>query len=310
MNTGPRVPRCLILLACYNGAQYIREQVQSIFSQQDVAVEILVGDDASSDTTVEIIQGIATAGALRILRSKTGSGSAAQNFARLFREADASAFDFVALSDQDDIWLPNKLRRATDALVSSGSAGYSCSVIARWPDGRQSLLHQSPHLRAADYLFEGAGQGCSFVVTRALFEHVQAAFRQRADLTSRLIYHDWAIYALARSRGMKWRFDAEPFVLYRQHGRNDTGARYSLTGITRRLQLFRDGRYAAQVAAVTALCLDSAPGSPLPRRWLELDSCSPQLARKLRKAAFCALHGRRKLMDRLATAMATLAGWL
>jgi rhamnosyltransferase len=247
---------------------------------------------------------------VHVLRRATGTGSAAQNFIQMVLEADITGYDFIALSDHDDIWMPGKIQRAIKRLQVSGAGGYSCSVIARWPDGRESVLRQSAQTRDADYLFEGAGQGCSFVVTPALFAGVQKVFRKRPDLASQLIYHDWAIYALARSQGTSWYFDADPFVIYRQHGNNDTGARSSAAGMKRRLRMFMDGRYGRQVAAINQLCLGVAPQDHLLHRWAELDSKTPVLVRRAAKAVFCLRHGRRRRADRVMTAIAALAGWL
>lgn len=308
--TGTRKPRCLVLLASHNGAPFIREQLESILGQHGVEAEVLVSDDASTDATLEIVREFAATHRVSVQRNEVGSGSPAQNFSRLFREADSAGFDCIALSDQDDIWLPDKLLRATGMLAQRGAGGYSCSALARWPDGREAVFSQSARLRDADFLFEGAGQGCTFVVTAALFRMVQQLFRKRPDLTARLIYHDWALYALARVQGTPWVFDAEPFIIYRQHGGNDTGARGSVAGIRRRLRMFRDGRYAGQVRAVLLLCLEIAPRNELLRRWQRLDSHAPRLVRRAGKAVFCIRHGRRRQLDRLLTAIAALAGWL
>ncbi len=162
----------------------------------------------------------------------------------------------------------------------------------------------------ADFLFEGGGQGCSFVITRSLFESVQNLFRTRPDITASLIYHDWAIYALARSLEIAWIFDMEPFVAYRQHGANDTGARSTLAGIRRRIRLLVDGRYAAQVSAISKLCLEVAPQNHLLRRWGKLHSTASGVVRRFGKAMFCIRHGRRRRVDRMLTALAALLGWL
>jgi rhamnosyltransferase len=298
------------LLASRNGAEYIRAQLDSILAQRGVSVEVLIGDDASSDATLDVIRSLNAAGTIRVVRRATGSGSAAQNFARLFREANLSNFDYVALSDQDDIWLPGKLRRAVDMLTTRHYGGYSCSVIARWPNGRESVVRQCPKLRDADFLFEGGGQGCSFVTTSTLFSIVQQIFQARQDLTAQLIYHDWAVYALARTLGVPWVFDTEPFIVYRQHGANDTGTRGSVAGLRRRLRLFLDRRYQAQVSAIAHLCLEASPENRILHRWVQLESRTNSLSRRLGKAAFCFRHGRRRRMDRLLTAIAALAGWL
>jgi len=300
----------LVLLASHEGAQYIRQQLDSILAQTGVEVEILIADDASSDATVDAIRTLNNCEAIHLQQRLVGTGSAAQNFVQLIREADVSRFDYIALSDQDDIWMTGKLRRATDALAASISGGYSSSVVAKWPDGSTSRLRQSARLREADFLFEGAGQGCTFVLTKAFFDRVQGLFRRREDLTAPLIYHDWAIYALARSLNVPWVFDSEPSLWYRQHSNNDTGARGSISGLRRRLQLILGGQYRAQISAVTRLCFELTPESPVLHRWKNCSLQNRPFTTSLRKAIFCFLHGRRRLHDRVLTSLAALARWI
>jgi rhamnosyltransferase len=308
-NSPTRPPKCLVLLASYNGAAYIQDQLTSILAQRNVDVTLLIGDDGSSDETLQIAKKCASAENVHLKRREVGSGSAAQNFVRLIRETDIGDHQYIALSDQDDIWLPDKLQTAVTSLAEAGASGYSCSVIAYWPDGRKRPLCQSPNLRAADFLFEGAGQGCTFVITAELFKLVQHTFSECDKLTAQLIYHDWAIYAIARAAGANWVFDPRPFVMYRQHSANDTGARYSASGIRKRLKTFQNHGYARQVNAVAQLCMKVSPTSPRLCEWLELTSGRPSLQTRLRKASYCLKHGRRRTTDRVITAIATAMGW-
>lgn len=303
-------PRYLVLLASCNGEPFIRQQIESILGQQDVDASILVADDASSDGTAAIAEALGADGRVKVQRHASASGRAAQNFLRLLRDAEASTFDFVALSDQDDIWMPDKLRRAADMLAGSGRAGYSSSVMARWADGRESVFRQSSAHRAADFLFEGAGQGCTIVLTQQFFQRAQAIFRDHADATTTLIYHDWAIYALARCLDAEWHFDARPTMWYRQHATNDTGARLSIAGLRRRLAMLQEGRYKTQVQAVAELCARIHPPHSAVNAWRALESIPSLPSRRLRKAIFCLRHGRRRNLDRVLTAFAALCGWI
>lgn len=305
---GLQQPRFLILLASHNGSDHIGQQLDSILSQRGVEVEIHVGDDASSDNTVGIAESSSAARNIHVHRRTVGTGSAAQNFVRLIRESEAGGFDYVAFADQDDIWMEDKLARAAMELSRSGAGGYSSSVIAQWPDGSESIYSQSPDLREADFLFEGAGQGCTFVLTRDFFRKVQHVIRTKPVLTTALIYHDWAIYAIARSLGVLWLFDARPSMWYRQHGANDTGARFTLAGISRRLQLMRNGLYKRQVSAVTEICQEL--GAHSARDWGILQEIDPWFTQRLKKAAFCLRYGRRRSLDRVITALSALAGWI
>jgi len=306
----PARPRVLILLATYNGSRWIREQMESILVQEGVDLAVAVRDDASTDGTRWELARFENDERVRIVAATAASGSAARNFMTLIRENAAGAFDFVAFADQDDLWNPDKLRRACSTLVASGSAGYSSATVATWEDGRERVVKLSGVPTASDFLFEGAGQGCTFVLTAGFYERVRSFLLIQGDLTNGIHYHDWLIYALARSWGMQWSFDPLPSVLYRQHNANDTGARHSLAGITRRLSLIRQGWYRGQLSAIAQLCLAAAPASPAVRTWNSILQQSDSWRRRLRVAGFCLGGGRKKSLDNAVILFSALAGWI
>lgn len=107
-----------VVMATFNGAKYLREQMDSILSQTLKPDEIVVADDCSTDGTWDIIQ--------EYCDQYQGLFVAYQNERRLgphqsFKEAFKHASgDIIAPSDQDDIWLPEKLERSTKVLLESG----------------------------------------------------------------------------------------------------------------------------------------------------------------------------------------------
>jgi rhamnosyltransferase len=304
--------RILVLLATYNGSRWIREQLTSILSQEDVEVQVLVADDVSSDGTFRMIEeGWQDDPRVKVHAWEQGSGSAGANFRRLYVHADMRDFDFVALADQDDIWLPRKLISAIDSLRQTGAHGYSCSVRAFWPDGRENILDQNSELQVADFLFEGAGQGCTFVLRQESFVRIQQFCRDHPVEVAALHYHDWLIYLLLRTWGLQWYFDSRVWMRYRQHGGNEIGARGGLKAITRRLERIRDGWYLQQIQAaarlyalaggqdgrvrqISTVLLEPARGSGFQRRF------------KISLLLLC--HGRRRLSERLVLFAAALAG--
>jgi len=97
-------PKVAILLAIFNGVQYLQEQLESILNQEHVAVEVFVSVDASSDGSEQWIEEKALSDVrIHILSHGQRFGGAAPNFFRLIREIDFSSFDYVSLADQDDI---------------------------------------------------------------------------------------------------------------------------------------------------------------------------------------------------------------
>lgn len=306
----PALSRCLVLMATYNGAKYIGQQVRSLLAQDRVQVLVDIRDDDSADGTRDVIRGLAGSDSLVCLRQEhSATGSAAGNFFKLMLGADLTGIDYVALCDQDDLWARDKLARAVGCLSASGAAGYSTAVTAVWPDGRRKSLVQSSAIRAADYLFEGAGQGCTFVVTAALFSEVQALLRRHESLLAPIRYHDWTLYALARTLAHRWYFDSAETMQYLQHESNDTGARSSGAGVARRLALIRQGWYRAQVDAVTRLVLAVNPADAGALRWRALAGRAGVRGR-LARLCFVATKGRRRFSDRMVLMGAALAGYL
>jgi rhamnosyltransferase len=303
-------PGVLVLLAAYNGAKWIREQVESILAQRDVDVELVISDDGSTDGTRSLLEGLALDARVTLNSSPTPSGSAAQNFLWLIRNTAAGQCGFIAFADQDDVWDLGKLARACAALNAGEAGGYSCAVTARWGSGREVTLSQADRATESDFLFEGAGQGCTYVLTAAFFQRLRAFFLQNPSLTQNLHFHDWAIYALSRTWRIPWAFDPASMVKYRQHGENDTGARVSVAGIGRRLRLIRAGWYGQQIAGIAQMCRAASPADPVIEQFRGLLAEPAGLARRFRLARFCLRGGRRRRSDRTALLIAVVCGWI
>lgn len=303
-------PKILVLLAACNGSRWIREQMESILAQEGVDLRIAVRDDCSTDGTRWELARFAEDERVGIVASAAASGSAARNFLTLISENAADACDFVAFADQDDLWNRDKLVRACRMLRATASAGYSSATIAAWENGRKKVVKPSGAPTAADFLFEGAGQGCTFVLTAGLYEQVRRFLAAHATLTHRLHYHDWMVYALARSWGLRWCFDATPSMQYRQHGGNDTGARGTLNGIARRLSLVRQGWYRTQLHMIAELCRAAAPANATVLAW-HREFVRPHCwHRRLQLARYCLHGGRRRKRDNMIAVLAALCGWI
>jgi rhamnosyltransferase len=303
-------PKVLVLLAAYNGSRWIGEQISSILRQAHVDVDLLIRDDRSSDDTLVEIQKYAADPRVRVVSAPVASGSAAQNFLSLIRNTIADEYDFVALSDQDDIWNDQKLSRACSALTNADASGYSCAVTAFWDGGRKAIMRQVDATTESDFLFEGAGQGCTFVITSDLYRRLRSFVLQHPAETVSIHYHDWVLYALSRLWRVRWVFDRQPMMKYRQHGDNDTGARLSARGIRMRLGLIKSGWYTQQLSAVSRLCLAAAPSDPLIIEWNKLLSLPQGLVRRYHVLRCCMRGGRRRRSDNLMLLGAVIAGWV
>lgn len=252
------LPRVAVLLAAYNGMQWIEEQVDSILEQQGVSVTLFVSVDVSVDGTEAWVEDLARRRVdVILLPCGERFGSAGANFFRLLRDVNPAGFDAVAFADQDDVWFPHKLVRACSLLSCGACDVYSSNVLAFWPDGRQALINKAQPQRRLDHFFEAAGPGCTYVFSIAAvvaFRNFVVSLGERA---SQVFLHDWLAYAFCRERGFIWHIDARPSMLYRQHAANVVGSNTGLAAFQRRFRLITRSWYRQQVLLIVALVAPS-----------------------------------------------------
>ena len=237
-------PKILVLLAAYNGEQYIKEQLDSILAQTNVQVSILISLDKSLDKTPDIINEYTNKHSnIQDLGNTTRFGSAGRNFVELIIKSDISKYDYISFSDQDDIWLAEKLSKAVDTIKLKKIDAYSSNVTAFWDDGKEKLIIKDYSQVKYDYLFESAGPGCTFVFTKTLFSEIQShLLSKKADFKDFGV-HDWYCYSFARHNNFKWYISSDSLMRYRQHSTNVTGANVGLKGFKSRLKQLWTGSY-------------------------------------------------------------------
>lgn len=245
-------PKIAVLLAAYNGMQWIEEQIDSILNQTNVDVTVFISVDLSTDNTYEWCK---EKGSLnhRIIVLPYGDkfGGAAKNFFRLIRDVDFSDFDFVSLADQDDIWLPNKLQHAISLIQLGDYDAVSSNVMAFWEDGREKLVKKSYPQKTYDYLFEAAGPGCTYVFKASALVKFQEFLWEKRVYVNEVGLHDWMIYAYFRHNGFKWLIDDVPLMNYRQHANNQVGFNSGLKAYKKRVSLVRQKWYRAEVENIS-----------------------------------------------------------
>ena len=232
--------KIIILLAAFNGEQFITQQLKSLLYQTIQPNKIAVNIDQSSDKTESIVKEFAkTNPEIQILNFNKRFGSAATNFIDLLKNTDLKSFEYIALSDQDDLWKEDKLEKAIHKL-EQGYDGYSSNVEAFWKGGRKKVLVKNQPQQKLDHLFESAGPGCTFVLTKRLALSLQE-FLKGGQFDQLDNYHDWLIYAYSRSNGFKWYIDSYPGVEYRQHNANVFGANVGIRAFISRIRRVLDG---------------------------------------------------------------------
>lgn len=238
-----------VLLAAYNGVEWIDEQINSILLQKDVIVTIFISVDLSSDCTYEYINDKYINENVIILPYGKKFGGAASNFFRLIVDVDVDAFDYISFSDQDDVWNNDKLASAIHRL--SDFDAYSSNVTAFWSDGRECLINKSQHQVKFDFMFEAAGPGCTYVIRRDIAIKFKTWLIERYDkINYDIALHDWLIYAFCRHFGYRWFIDPRPGMRYRQHANNQVGTNNSISAAKKRLLLIKGKWYRSQVTKI------------------------------------------------------------
>jgi Glycosyl transferase family 2 len=235
-----------VLLASYQGARYIREQLESIASQTHTNWTLTVSDDGSTDDTVALCEAFARERGDHRIRLIRGLGRrSTANFFHLLRSVEpGSAHDLVAFSDQDDVWLPEKLARAVSYFRSLHLAsGQPALYAARTRLVNETLepigisrLPQRP-LGFGNALLQNVASGNTMVFNQALLRLMRRVKPEHAVL------HDWTAYQVVTGCGGQMHFDPEPCLLYRQHAHNLIGSQGRSWDKVLRMGMLFKGQY-------------------------------------------------------------------
>jgi rhamnosyltransferase len=244
--------RVLVILASYNGEKYIYDQIYSILSQVNVNVDIFVFDDVSTDSTIKVLENFSDP-KIKIFVNEAPSGSAANNFCNSLLSITDDTYknyDFIALSDQDDIWCENKLKTAVDKLNANGFCLYASNLLL-WEQnsGRESIIKKDFPQKEFDFLFEGGSAGCTYVFTSEFAISLKKELSNVNYLNWKFFSHDWFIYFYARHSGFNVILDDSFLIRYRIHNDNVHGQLNSNSWFSfkERFQLIRNGWYVKHI---------------------------------------------------------------
>jgi len=253
-----------VLMATYNGLRWIQEQVDSIIAQKEVNVTLFISDDASNDGTREWLEKRSQETlSIQLLPISNRFGSAGKNFYRLITSVNIKGYDYVAFSDQDDIWETNKLIKHINLSQQHNAEGVSSNVIAFWENGKEKLIVKSNPQKKWDYLFESSGPGCTFLITPWLVYKVREQLVDKDSLAHKVALHDWLTYAVCRAHGRKWVIDFSPSLKYRQHHTNVVGANVGIRAKLARLKKLKQNWYRTEVLKIVQICNSINPEAEL-----------------------------------------------
>lgn len=241
-----------VLMTVYNGSIFLEEQIKSICEQEGVELSIYISVDKSDDDSYEKCYSFKgkTDTYISVLPYGDRFGSPSQNFFRLIRDVDSTQYDYVAFSDQDDIWFKDKIISACLAMKKTASFGYSSNVIAFWETQNKKTIKKSHPQKKFDFMFEAAGPGCSYVLESKKFQEFKEFLINHKVETKEVALHDWLIYAFYRINDYKWFIDPNSKMLYRQHHNNFIGANNGLRAIVNRFKLLKQNWYKNQVLLI------------------------------------------------------------
>lgn len=229
-------PRILVIMSVFNGIKYIKEQVDSILTQQDVNVNLYVNFDECNDGTFRYLKNIAQKDKRIIMSEQKKYGSACQNNLHAVKQVFVNDYDYVSFSDQDDLWKPTKLKNAV-SLLSDGYDGYSSNVtLWFYKKNKKKLINKSTIQTGFDHFFEAPGPTSSIVITKNLFMRFQEFVNLRYPHLKKLKnFFDILVYCYSVETNHKWIIDKKSYIYYRQHLNNELGYRYSLRSLKKRL---------------------------------------------------------------------------
>lgn len=222
-----------ILLATYNGSEYIREFLDSLIAQTYTDFKLIVRDDGSTDDTLKIIRNYSSRIKIDFIETNVRLGPAKSFFELLTHAHDD--YDFYFFADQDDYWHKSKIERAVAKLsAEKENVALYCSRLDYVDEDlahiKYSIIPRVVALENA--LVENIATGCTSAITRS-------ARRLIVDHPpGQIIMHDWWFYIVIAAFG-KVIYDEFPSIKYRQHSSNMIGAATNLfQDFKRRLNRF------------------------------------------------------------------------
>lgn len=218
-----------ILLATFQGAEYLEEQLESILTQTHPQIQLLIRDDRSSDQTLSILLKWAHTYPQKItLLHSTERLGIKGNFSQLMKQ---SSSPYLMFADQDDKWLPCKVEMSLNQMKSMERQFGSHLPLLVHTDltvtdqNLKEISHSFCHYAGLNpiqtplnrLLSQNSITGCTMLMNRALIELA-------LPVPAEAIMHDWWMALVAACFG-QIQYVNQPTLFYRQHCSNDTGAK-------------------------------------------------------------------------------------
>jgi hypothetical protein len=261
-------PPVSVLVPAFNGELFVEKALASLAAQTFGEFEAIVVDDGSSDRTAEIVAGVAARDRrFRLIRQTNGGTQAARNTA-----LHASSGAWVALLDQDDVWLPGKLEAQLALAAARPSANLLFTNYEVW-DGERA---QGIRYERRDKVPDGdvalrLAWSCLFQASTVMVPRTAAVGANGFDPELRNA-GDWDLWLRIAERGIEVAGTYEPLVLYRVWGGNES--RDHVRTATERVLMLEKSLAREQPVGLRAACVRSLKNA---RAQLELASAARRL---------------------------------
>jgi len=240
-----------ILLATYNGEKYLKEQLDSILNQTYTNWILWIHDDNSQDSTVAIVKEYRDRFPQKIIYidDAISTGGAKENFSFLLNHVDTE-FDYVMFSDQDDVWLPDKIELFVNQ-IHEAEIKYSKLPLLVFSDLKvvdsdlttisDSMVESqklNPSIADCLHLLK-----CGNVITGCAMMINKKAYEISIPMPKNALMHDWWIGLVVSKYGKNIYLDKQT-ILYRQHESNSIGyKKFSFLKILKKIlsnQIYKD----------------------------------------------------------------------
>ncbi len=261
--------RVRILMGTYNGAAFLPEQLASLTAQTHKDWQLLCSDDGSTDGSQDLIRSYSANKTQKISVVDGPKRGFSENFLSMVRALPDDCGS-IAFCDQDDIWFPDKLARAINALRPVPADKPALYGAASWIWNKDKETHKaSLKIRHAPTFRNALIENFATGNTMVLNQPAALLLRDVARKVGPVFAHDWLAYAVISGAGGRIIYDDAPALLYRQHPSNEIGAGETFLKRQLRNLSVADGRYKTKVGqTVEALRVVEAILTPTNRKTL------------------------------------------
>jgi glycosyltransferase involved in cell wall biosynthesis len=238
-------PNICILMCTYNGEKFLADQLDSIKHQSYQHWRLIISDDGSTDNTLAIAKQYQAKWGSQQLEIKQGPQKGfCHNFLSIACDTAIQA-DLYAFSDQDDVWLPEKL---ANAVTYYNAIAQSEPDLPRVYGTRTKIVDEHLKVIGLSPLFTLPRSFRNALVqsiaggNTMVFNQQSKALLEKSGIQE-IVSHDWWLYQLVKGAGGIVFYDAEPSLLYRQHADALIGANTSFRARIGRITYVINGRF-------------------------------------------------------------------